>query len=72
MTPVEVIQGDGPIVMGMPHTGSWLPDNITARLTPLGRTLGDTDWHIHKLYDGLLASATAVRATSSAASADLR
>jgi len=29
----------------------------------LGRTLADTDWNIHKLYDGLLPGATTVRAT---------
>lgn len=63
MKPVEVIRGDGPVVLGMPHTGTWMPDEVVARLTPLGRTLGDTDWHIHKLYDGILADATTVRAT---------
>ncbi|MCR9114840.1 MAG: N-formylglutamate deformylase, partial [Rhodobacteraceae bacterium] len=28
-----------------------------------GKALADTDWNIHKLYDGLLADATVVRAT---------
>jgi formiminoglutamase len=63
MTPVEIIRGDSPVVLGMPHTGTWLPDDIFSRLTPLGQTLGDTDWHIHTLYDGLLSGATVVRAT---------
>lgn len=63
MTPVEVVQGDGPVVLGLPHTGTFVPDDIMARLTPLGRTLSDTDWHIHRLYDGLLEGATTVRAT---------
>lgn len=63
MTPVEVIRGDGPVVLGLPHTGTWLPEDVFDRLTPLGRTLGDTDWHIHRLYDGLLDGATTVRAT---------
>ena len=63
MTPVEVIRGDGPVVLGMPHTGTWLPDDVLARLTPLGRRLADTDWHIERLYAGLLPSATIVRAT---------
>ncbi len=63
MTPVEVIRGDGPVVLAMPHTGTHVPADILARLTPAGRTLADTDWHIDRLYDGLLPGATVVRAT---------
>ncbi|WP_375691161.1 N-formylglutamate deformylase [Pseudooceanicola sp. LIPI14-2-Ac024] len=63
MTLVEVRRGDGPVVLGLPHTGNHVPDDIMARLTPLGRTLSDTDWHIHTLYDGLLDGVTTVRAT---------
>lgn len=46
----------------MPHTGTFVPGNIFANLNPLGQTLEDTDWHVHKLYDGLLPGATNVRA----------
>lgn len=63
MTPVEVIRGDGPVVLGMPHTGTWLPDDVAARLNARGRALADTDWHIDRLYAGLLPGATVVRAT---------
>ncbi|WP_134678429.1 N-formylglutamate deformylase [Paracoccus ravus] len=63
MNPVEVIQGDSPIILGLPHTGTWLPDEIRARLNPRGQVLADTDWHIERLYDGLLPGATTVRAT---------
>ncbi len=62
MTPVEVTQGDSPIILGLPHTGTYLPDDIRARLNARGRELADTDWHIHRLYDGLLPGATTVRA----------
>jgi len=62
MNPVTVESGDGPVILGMPHTGTWVPDDIFRRLTPLGKTLGDTDWHIERLYDGLLDGATIVRA----------
>ena len=61
--PVEVVQGDSPVILGLPHTGTWLPDDILARLNERGRTLADTDWHIHQLYAGLLPGATTVRAT---------
>jgi N-formylglutamate deformylase len=63
MTPVEVTRGDGPVVLGMPHTGTFVPPDIMARLNDVGRTLSDTDWHIDRLYDGLLPGLTVVRAT---------
>lgn len=61
--PVEVVRGDGPIVLGLPHTGTYLPPEIHARLNARGQILADTDWHIHRLYDALLPDATTVRAT---------
>ncbi|MTH35849.1 N-formylglutamate deformylase [Paracoccus limosus] len=63
MIPVEVVQGDSPVILGLPHTGTWLPAHITAALNDRGRVLADTDWHIERLYDGLLPGATTVRAT---------
>jgi formiminoglutamase len=63
MTPVTVTRGEGPVVLGLPHTGTWLPDDIRDRLNPRGRRLTDTDWHVDRLYDGLLPGATVVRAT---------
>lgn len=63
MTPVEITVGDGPVVLGMPHTGTWLPEEIRSRLNVNGQLLADTDWHIDKLYAGLLPKATIVRAT---------
>ena len=63
MIPVEVTPGDSPVILGLPHTGTWLPDDIRARLNARGQVLADTDWHIERLYDGLLPGATTVRAT---------
>lgn len=63
MTPVEVSCGDSPIVLGLPHTGTHVPDHIRAGLNQRGQGLDDTDWHIERLYDGLLKGATTVRAT---------
>ena len=63
MTPVEVTQGDGPIILSLPHTGTFVPDAILARLNARGRELADTDWHVDRLYAGLLPGATTVRAT---------
>ncbi|WP_240602401.1 N-formylglutamate deformylase [Paracoccus endophyticus] len=61
--PVVVQRGDGPVVLGLPHVGTWLPPAVHAALNDRGRRLADTDWHVEALYDGLLAGATTVRAT---------
>jgi N-formylglutamate deformylase len=63
MTPVEITRGDSPVILGLPHTGTYLPEDICAQLTPRGQLLADTDWHIERLYDGLLPGVTTVRAT---------
>lgn len=63
MTPVLVERGEGPVVLGMPHVGTWLPPEVMARLNARGQILADTDWHVERLYAGLLPGATVVRAT---------
>jgi N-formylglutamate deformylase len=63
MTVVEVTRGDGPVILAMPHTGTFMPGDVWAALNDRGRALTDTDWHIDRLYDGLLPGATTVRAT---------
>ena len=63
MNPVEVERGEGAVVLGLPHSGTWLPTDVHQRLNATGRMLADTDWHAHRLYGGLLAGATTVRAT---------
>lgn len=61
MTPVSVTYGDSPVVLGQPHGGTWVPDDLMARLNARGRALADTDWHINRLYDGLLPGASVVQ-----------
>ena len=63
MTPVQVIRGDGPVLLAQPHGGTHLPKDIAKRLNDTGRALADTDWHIDRVYDGVLPRATVVRAT---------
>jgi N-formylglutamate deformylase len=58
----EVQEGDGPVILAQPHGGTHVPEDIFARLNEGGQGLDDTDWHINRLYDGLLAGATVVRA----------
>lgn len=42
--------GPSALVVSMPHSGTHLPPDIAARLTPHARTLPDTDWNLPRLY----------------------
>ncbi|MGB3350886.1 MAG: N-formylglutamate deformylase, partial [Brucella anthropi] len=44
MSPFEVRQGTSPVILGLPHTGTDVPDDIWSRLNDNGRILADTDW----------------------------
>jgi formiminoglutamase len=50
MTTVRVEEHDTPLILSLPHSGTELTDGLRRRLTDLGRTLPDTDWHIDRLY----------------------
>ncbi len=65
MNPVEVSEKSGPVILGQPHGGVFIPPELSSRLNDRGRTLADTDWHIHRLYEGLLTQATVVQANFS-------
>ncbi|MFN3764654.1 MAG: N-formylglutamate deformylase [Aliihoeflea sp.] len=62
MRPVSVIQGTSTVILGMPHVGTYVPDAVAAKLNTEGRKLRDTDWHIDRLYEGLLPGASVVKA----------
>lgn len=58
---IEVVAGDGPLILGLPHTGLDVPPAVEEQLNRTGRALRDTDWHVERLFDGLLPEATTVR-----------
>ncbi len=62
MTPVSVVQGASPLILGLPHTGTFVPDDVRGCLNETGCKLADTDWHIDQLYQGLLPEITTVKA----------
>ena len=53
MEPYRFRQGSLPLLVSMPHSGTYLPPEIAARLTAVAQTVPDTDWHIPQLYDFL-------------------
>lgn len=63
MSQVGITQGNSPLVLGLPHTGTDIPADCLARLNETGRAMADTDWHIDRLYAGLVDGVTTVRTT---------
>ena len=47
----ELRRGTAPLLISMPHPGTFLPPDIATRLTDAALRLPDTDWHIERLYD---------------------
>lgn len=62
-----------PLVVSIPHTGTWLPEEVRASLaSPAMEAQPMTDWHLHRLYDFLPAlGATTIFATVSRFVVDL-
>lgn len=50
------------MILAFPHAGTDIPTSIFDQLNANGKILADTDWHIDKLYDGVIDNATTVRA----------
>lgn len=48
---VSLHHGSSPLIISCPHDGSFIPEDMAARMTPRARLAPDTDWHISRLYD---------------------
>lgn len=46
----EIARGDSPLLVNVPHAGTWIPEEIGADLTPQGCAVPDTDWSVEQLY----------------------
>jgi len=42
--------GTTPLLISVPHAGTWIPDELAEAFTARARTLPDTDWLVDKLY----------------------
>jgi len=52
MSPVFRFQpGELPLLISVPHDGRELPEDMQARMTDMGLSIPDTDWHVAKLYE---------------------
>jgi N-formylglutamate deformylase len=46
-------QGSAPLLVSIPHTGTYLPPHIANGMSTAALNLPDTDWHLEALYDFL-------------------
>jgi N-formylglutamate deformylase len=68
----HLTRGQAPLIVSFPHSGTFIPPDIAARMTPLALTMPDTDWHVPKLYAFLDAiGASRIEATHSRYVVDL-
>lgn len=62
MKSVEVKHGNLPLVLAIPHSGNYIPEEILNTITEPAKQLIDTDWNVHRLYDNLLPGTTVIKA----------
>ncbi|NOT40681.1 MAG: N-formylglutamate deformylase [Alphaproteobacteria bacterium] len=68
----HLTRGEAPLIVSFPHSGTYVPPEIAARLTPVALDLPDTDWLVPKLYPFLHAmGASIIEATHSRYVVDL-
>lgn len=47
----SLAEGASPLIISIPHAGTYIPGEIEERLTAAALRLPDTDWHIPRLYN---------------------
>lgn len=47
----EFKTGNQPLVLSIPHGGTWIPEELAKRFTAAGLAVKDTDWFLPRLYD---------------------
>ena len=48
--PFTFHRGTQPLLISMPHAGTYVPPQLAARFTDEARQVPDTDWHMERLY----------------------
>ncbi len=51
MSLFDLDEGETPLILSFPHSGTDIPSDIAQHLSPAGQGLCDTDWHVPRLYD---------------------
>lgn len=58
--PFTLTEGEGPVLVSVPHASPHVPDAIAARFNENGRILRDADWHVDTLVASLAGSASLI------------
>lgn len=67
-----LVRGNTPLIINVPHAGTYIPSELRAVMTPIAQTTPDTDWHVNLLYEfAMLSGASMMVATHSRYAADL-
>lgn len=53
METFTLTRGSAPLLISLPHDGSYIPEQLAKRLHPSARRSPDTDWHVARLYEPL-------------------
>lgn len=53
METLALARGNVPLLISLPHNGTYIPDELAKRLRPHARRAPDTDWHVARLYEPL-------------------
>jgi N-formylglutamate deformylase len=70
--PYRYRRGASPLVLSMPHVGTFVPHSVGRQLTDCAARRPDTDWHLPRLYAfALELGATVIQATHSRYVVDL-
>ena len=43
-------RGSAPVLVSIPHLGTWIPHDVRAQMTDAAELRQDTDWHLDRLY----------------------
>jgi N-formylglutamate amidohydrolase len=46
----DLHRGNAPLIVDVPHAGTYIPDALALRMTSAARAVPDTDWHVDRLY----------------------
>lgn len=51
MKPFKYTKKNGPVIVSIPHAGTFLPDDVYKNMTAAGQSIEDTDWMVDRMYN---------------------
>lgn len=60
------VEGDSPLLIDVPHAGTYIPPALRAAMTPFAQNVPDADWHVHLLYGSAIEAGASLMAATHA------